>query len=78
MAEQLELAQAKGRFDELLNRARAGEEIVFLDGGQPVVKLVPAQDNPRARVAGMFKGQIWMSDDFSAPLTDEELKDWGL
>jgi len=26
----------------------------------------------------MFKGQIWMSEDFNAPLSEEELKDWGL
>jgi len=37
VAEQLELAQAKARLDELLNRARAGEEIVLVDGGKPVV-----------------------------------------
>ena len=78
MAEQLELADAKTRLDELLSRARAGEEIVLADGGKPVVKLVPADDNPRASVAGMFKGQIWMSPDFNAPLTEEELKEWGL
>ena len=78
MALPLEIADAKSRLDELLARARAGEEIVLADGGKPVVKLVPAEDNPRARVAGMFKGQVWMADDFSAPLTDQELRDLGL
>ena len=78
MAAQLDIAEAKDRLDELLARARSGEEIILADAGKPVVKLVPAEDNPRARVAGMFKGQVWMSDDFQSPLTEEELKDWGL
>jgi hypothetical protein len=26
----------------------------------------------------MYEGQIWMSDDFTAPLTDDELKVWDL
>jgi antitoxin (DNA-binding transcriptional repressor) of toxin-antitoxin stability system len=71
-----------------VDRARSGEEIVLADAGKPVVKLGPAADgtraeppdadNPRLRMHGMFEGQIWMSDDFADPLTDEELKDWGL
>lgn len=78
MATQLDVAEAKDRWDELLARARGGEEIVLADQGKPVAKLVPAADNPRRQGAGMFKGQVWMSDDFQAPLTDEELKEWGL
>lgn len=31
-----------------------------------------------ARGYGMYAGQVWMSDDCWDPLTDEELKDWGL
>lgn len=78
MSAQLDIIDAKARMDELLDRASAGEEIVLSKDGKPVVRLSPAADNPRARVFGMFKGQVWMSDDFAAPLTDEELKDWGL
>jgi prevent-host-death family protein len=78
MAAQLDIAEAKLRWDELLARARSGEEILLAEGGKPVVKLVPADENPRARAFGMFEGKVWMSDDFQAPLTDEELKDWGL
>ncbi|HWE94678.1 MAG TPA: type II toxin-antitoxin system prevent-host-death family antitoxin [Tepidisphaeraceae bacterium] len=74
----MEVAEAKSRVDELLARATAGEEIVIVDHGKPVARLGPAEDNPRRRARGMFKGQIWMSDDFNAPLTDDELKEWGL
>ena len=78
MADQIEMNEAKARLDELLARARAGEEIVFAEAGKPVAKLVPADPNPRARAFGMFKGQVWISDDFQSPLTDDELKEWGL
>ena len=85
---QLEMTDAKDRLTELVDRARSGEEIVLADAGKPVVKLGPADaaaravsfddSNPRLRMHGMFEGQIWMSDDFADPLTDDELKDWGL
>jgi prevent-host-death family protein len=78
MSVTIEIADAKNRMDELLARARSGEEIFLAEKGNPVVKLGPASDNPRERVFGEFAGKIWMSEDFQAPLTDEELKDWGL
>jgi len=85
---QLEMIDAKDRLAELVDRARSGEEIVLADAGKPVVKMGPANgstsadsmkdDNPRLHMHGMFEGQIWTSGDFADPLTDEELKDWGL
>ena len=32
----------------------------------------------RARGFGAFAGRVWMSDDCFDPMTDEELKEWGL
>lgn len=81
MATQVEVDEAKVRLDELLARAKAGEEILLAEQGKPVVRLTAAEDIDAAAVArgyGMYKGQVWMADDFNAPLTDEELKDWGL
>lgn len=78
MATQLEITEARNQFTELLDRARAGEEIILSEGGTPVAKLGPADSSPRRKGLGMFKGRVWMSDDFANPLTDEELKDWGL
>jgi len=75
---QLEAKDVKDRVDELIRRAAAGEEVLISESGRPVAKLVSAEENPRLRALGMYKGQVWMSDDFAAPLTDEELKDWGL
>jgi len=84
MATQIEVDEAKGRLDELLARAKAGEEIVLAEQGKPVVKLTSAADvgatdldaEAAARGYGMYKGKIWMSDDFNAPLPEDELREW--
>lgn len=33
-------------------------------------KLVPSPSSQRARVAGLNKGEVWMSEDFDAPFPD--------
>jgi antitoxin (DNA-binding transcriptional repressor) of toxin-antitoxin stability system len=76
MAAHLNIIEAKARIDELLARARSGEEIVLDDGGQPVVKLGPASEVSQQRVFGDFAGKVQMSDDFTAPLSENELKEW--
>ena len=78
MATELEIAEAKLKLDELLARAHDGEEIVFVEHGVPVAKLVPTDESAQDREHGfgMFKGQIWIADDFDAPLPEEELGEW--
>jgi prevent-host-death family protein len=76
---QLDIPTAAVRLADLVARAVAGEDVVIADAaGRPVARLVPVADNPRRSVHGMYEGQIWMSDDFTAPLTDDELKVWDL
>lgn len=75
---QMDVSEAAGKLADLIKLAQTGEEVVIADQGQPVARIVAADENPRAAIFGMYKGQIWMSDDFNAPLTDEELKEWGV
>ena len=81
---QLDIPTAAARLADLVAAAAAGEEVVIADAaGRPVARLVPAgpgqaAENPRLAIHGMFAGQIHMTDDCFDPLTDEELKDWGL
>lgn len=56
--------------------APGGEEITIAEAGQPVAMIIPATRQARQRAFGMFKGQVWMSDDFNAPLSEEELREW--
>jgi antitoxin (DNA-binding transcriptional repressor) of toxin-antitoxin stability system len=48
----------------------AGDEVIIAKDNKPVVKLVPLSGGHWK--PGSAKGQIWMSDDFDAPLEDFE------
>jgi len=76
MATKLEIKDAKNRIDELLDRARSGEEFVLAEQGNPVVRITPAAAPGGTRVFGEFQGKVWMSDDFTAPLSGEDLAEW--
>jgi hypothetical protein len=36
------------------------------------------EDPDRRAAFGSMKGEIWMADDFNAPLPDDVLADWGI
>ena len=57
---------------QLLKRARQGEDIVVVEDGQPVARFVLLNTNaPMRRLPGTAKGQIWLAEDFNAPLSEE-------
>jgi prevent-host-death family protein len=65
------LYEAKTQLSSLVERARAGEEIIIAKGGKPVARLVAlASDRPR-RKPGRGKGKIRIGPDFDAPLPDD-------
>jgi len=62
---QVNLAEAKARFSELIQQALLGEEVIIAKENRPVVKIVPIK--PTKRKPGTGKG-IWMAPDFDDPL----------
>jgi len=64
------IAQAKARFSELVDKAMAGEEVVIARDHKPLLKLVPLQNHSRPLRPGSARGRIWLADDFDAPLDD--------
>jgi len=64
------IAEAKARFSELVDKALAGEDVVISRDHKPLLKLVPLRDHSRPLQPGSAKGRIWMADDFDAPLDD--------
>ena len=75
---QVNVHQAKTQLSKLLAEVERGTEIILARNGTPVAKLVPFPEPAKKRLrVGNWKGQIWIAPDFDAPLTEEELKDWG-
>jgi prevent-host-death family protein len=68
------VADAKARFSELIQKAMVGEEVVIARDNKPLVKLVPLQTRGQARTPGSAKGQIVIAADFDA--TPEDFEDY--
>jgi len=57
--------EAKTKLSQLVERARAGEEITITRNGTPVAQLVPvAPMSSFAALRGKYRGQIVIADDF--------------
>jgi antitoxin (DNA-binding transcriptional repressor) of toxin-antitoxin stability system len=73
--------QAKTQLSKLLAEVEAGEEVIILRGDKPVAKLsaikVKAR-RTRPKVGTTTSAPIRGSPDAFAPLSEEELKQWGL
>jgi prevent-host-death family protein len=66
--------EAKTHFSRLLQRVAAGEEITIARAGVPVARLVPIAQRENRRPLGFARGEVWVADDFDAPLPDDLLK----
>ena len=66
-AKTLNVAEAKARLSELVQRAAGGEEIIIARNGQPQARLVPLATQ-QARVPGKGAGKWVIADDFDDPL----------
>ena len=70
--ESINVHEAKTHLSRLLERVERGEEIVLSRAGKPIARLVRFETPARPeRQGGRLSGQIWISDDFDAPLPEE-------
>lgn len=70
MTKPVNMADAKARLPELVERAANGEEVIIARNGQPRARLV-ALPPRRERVMGRGAGQWIIADDFDAPLPSD-------
>jgi prevent-host-death family protein len=68
MAEIHNMHDAKTHLSQLAERASKGEEIVIARNGRALAKLVPIEEQAKPRKLGLWKGKVWVSDDFDDPL----------
>lgn len=64
--------EAKTTLSKLIDEALQGEEVIIAKAGTPVIKLVPVEKKSKP-IPGLLKGEIWIADDFDAPLPDDIL-----
>ena len=74
---EVNIHQAKTHFSRLLQRVAAGEEVVIARAGVPVARLVAVEPQmSKVRPLGFARGEVWVADDFDAPLPDDMLAEF--
>jgi len=57
--------QAKTNLSKLIEEVLAGKEVVIARAGKPVAKLSIYKEKLKPRKSGLWKGKVWMSEDFN-------------
>jgi prevent-host-death family protein len=66
---QVNIAQAKARLSELIQKAMLGEEVVIAKDNKPLLRLTPIVSPQGKRTPGSGKAHVLsISEDFDAPL----------
>jgi prevent-host-death family protein len=65
--------EAKTQLSRLLKRVAEGEEITIARAGVPVAKLIAIAPIGVERRLGAMEGQIYIAEDFDAPLPPDVL-----
>ncbi len=70
--------EAKTKLSKLIPAVLSGEEVIITKSGNPLVKLVPVQEQGIARPLGVYAGKIKFRGDLLEPLSKEIIDDfWG-
>ena len=73
MDESVNIHAAKTHLSRLVDRVERGEEVVIARAGRPVARLVPYRPRRESRKPGLWKGQIWLADDWDAPTVNADI-----
>lgn len=57
--------EAKTNLSKLIEKTQKGEEVIIGKAGKPVAKLVEYKKPLKMRKSGLWKGKVWMSNDFN-------------
>jgi prevent-host-death family protein len=72
---EVNIHEAKSNLSKLIERARAGDEVIIAKAGTPMVRLVPIEPTGK-RIFGSAKGQITFKKGWDAPMTKRELDEF--
>jgi prevent-host-death family protein len=71
--ETINIHNAKARLAQLVDKAAAGEDVVVIRNGKPLVRITRLQEPKRTIRFGVLKGKVRIAADFHAPLPYEVL-----
>lgn len=70
---QVSIAEVGSRLAELIQAARAGDQVVITQDGEPVAEIkATAADERRAPEFDTMKGKIHLKPGWDAPITEEQ------
>ena len=77
---EITMHKAKTHLSQLVAKVEAGEEVVVCRGQEPVAMLVPfrKKSGQRPKVGETTSGPIRIKPGCFAPLTEEEMTEWGM
>ena len=67
----INIHQAKTNLSKLIEQVNSGDDVIIAKAGKPVAKLIRYTKLKKNRVPGLWKGKIWVSDNFDDE--DEEI-----
>ena len=67
----ISINELQNKIPELLAFIAEGDNIIIEKDNKPFARLIPVSEKRKKRIAGLNKGEIWMSEDFDEPLPDE-------
>ncbi len=62
------VSEEKANFAKLLKAAESGEIVIVTRNGKSVASIEGLEERASLPRIGAFEGEIWMSEDFDAPL----------
>lgn len=61
----INIHEAKTNLSKLIERTKNGEDVIISKAGKPVAKLSAYKEKLKPRKFGLWKGKVWISDDFN-------------
>lgn len=58
------ISEAKNQLSKLIEQVINGKEVVIAKAGKPVAKLVRFKDENKPRKPGLWKGKVFVPNDF--------------
>jgi prevent-host-death family protein len=71
MATTVNIYEAKTQLSKLVDTAAQGEDVIIARNGKPIARLTSLKPEKLPLRMGLMKGEIWIADDFDAPLPDD-------